>query len=136
MSCPTTTPTLRSSELRDVQGHEIVYVTSCQTPEEYGAKVMWLGKHGFAKGCRTVAVGKWAGYHHKYEVPNLDWLVDDNVGHCTGFKGYALLVTRSHNKRDLYPGKRIRGIGDVPMLAQYGGVNPVPQADGDESPSD
>lgn len=104
-------------------GHEVMYITSCLNAEEWQAKDAWLHRHGFHYG-RTMAfgVGPWAMYKSKAEVAathNVEWLIDDAVPNVESWPGYALLLTRPHNKNLQSRCKRIRTLDDAVELLRH-----------------
>lgn len=104
-------------------GHAVVVVTSVMGDEPAAlamadAKRRWLELRGLNRHAMTmIAVGPSWQHKRKADV-QVDWLIDDNVPNVEDFPGYALLVTRPHNRGVTCYRKRIRGLQDVvPMLA-------------------
>lgn len=104
------------------QGHIVTFVTSCKGVEEYNAKRAWLKHWGFfsAGNIATIPVGMADEFHHrdKSDVP-VDWLIDDHIAHCESFNGYALLVTRPHNRNLSSHIKRVKSLADVIVLLEH-----------------
>lgn len=121
------------------QGHEIVYITSCQNIGEFEAKTDWIRRHDFyVKGDWAIPVGKPFWYKTKADVADgegVEWLVDDSVEHVEAWPKYALLVSQPHNRARLYAGKRIKSLRELPQLTLFSKVlvslPSEPQADGD-----
>jgi 5'(3')-deoxyribonucleotidase len=107
-------------EIRDM-GHQVVFVTSTQSLDEFVAKQRWLIRHGVGTlNDEFKGVGKWSEIKTKGDPSlHLDWLVDDYVGNLEKFTGYGVLVTRPHNRRTIYPGKRIKHLSDLVTMLRY-----------------
>lgn len=100
-------------------GWEIVYISSCHDAPTWAAKVKWLVENGFL-GVNDLAfpVGSWTTYKSKAEIGavyNIDVLVDDHIGNCEPWPRIAYLMTRPHNQRLIWPGKRLKKLEDLPM---------------------
>lgn len=112
-------------ELRKA-GHEVVFVTSSYTQEEFSAKVYWLLQNDIAKLADTIhAIGPWAEYKSKGDPRlNLDALLDDHVTNLEEFyagnaRGFVVLMTRPHNRAVLTVFKRVRHLADFVAWAKY-----------------
>lgn len=116
----------------EAMGHEVVFVTSCPSPEMYNAKVDRLLELGLAKNRQIVPVGGWAEYTNKADVP-VNWLVDDHIGNVEGFPGHAMLLTRPHNARLQSSRKRIKKLGDVVTELEYAKAPEKPYPDAQEA---
>src|SRR4051812_48934766 len=97
------------------RGHEMVYVSSCYTQNVWPWKVEWLSRHGFLTTAdQAHPVGSWAEFKTKGDVGvwhGIRLLVDDSVKNCEEWNktgGHALLLTRPHNKNQMFCGKRLR----------------------------
>lgn len=102
------------------RGHEPVYVSTCYQQTVWPWKVEWLARHAFlVAGDQAFPVGKWAQWHTKGAVCKeygLQLLVDDSVKNCEEWNeagGDALLLSRPHNRRQLYCGKRLKKFEDL-----------------------
>lgn len=104
-------------------GHEVVYITSCPDAKHWVRKSRWLIEQGFMlPRDQAIPVGKWAEYKTKREVgqtQGVSVLVDDSIANCTDWAGYALLLTRKHNRNELYMGKRLKTFRDVLSVVKY-----------------
>lgn len=110
------------NELRR-SGHEIVYITSCPDVNHWLAKSDWLVRHGFLLvGDKAFPVGRWATYHTKRgvgKIHGVPLLVDDSIKNCQDWAGMALLLTRGHNRAELYEGKRLKKLSDLLLEVKY-----------------
>lgn len=104
-------------------GHSPAYITTCHTREMWVAKSDWLIKFGFLEvGDTAYPVGQWSKWHSKGEVAaeqSIPILVDDNIPNCENWIGTAYLLTRPHNRRSTYYGKRLKKLEDLMMEIKY-----------------
>lgn len=116
------------AEIRKL-GHEVVYVTSSRDLEQFQAKVLWLARHDHGSLHSEIhPVGKWTEFKTKSDPRlHLDWLIDDYTGNLEGFPGYPVLMTRPHNYRTIWPGKRVKSLRDVVKMLEH---VPVPTEPG------
>lgn len=88
-------------------GFDVWYVTSCinGTAE---SKRDWLSRHGFLP-----RLSRYLPMSDKSAAP-VHILVDDHIKNVRSFKnGWAALVTRPHNERELWSGLRISHLADL-----------------------
>jgi 5'(3')-deoxyribonucleotidase len=97
---------LAAVEMIREMGHGVCFVTSC-SPGSESAKFQWLVRHGFAKDSDEFIPGR-----DKSHAP-CHILVDDGYHNVSTFKGWAILLNRPHNARDLWFGARINHLAEV-----------------------
>jgi 5'(3')-deoxyribonucleotidase len=108
-------------------GHTVYYITTCHTREAWEAKWKWLQHHGFTAGVATAyPAGPWATHKTKGAVGKafgVPVLVDDSRRNCEEWQmtgaGTAYLLTRPHNRNELYAGKRLRKLEELPQELKY-----------------
>lgn len=93
------------SQLRQ-NGHQIRFVTTC-SPGSENAKETWLYRHGF-----LLDHNEFMSRKNKANA-FVDLLVDDGLHNCEAFKGWAILVTRPHNRVKHWPGQRISHVEEL-----------------------
>lgn len=73
---------------------EVVFISSCHSPEVAQAKQEWLGKH--------MGISSWLYPCYQGESKNkvgADILLDDYVVNVEEFKGWGILINQPHNRR-------------------------------------
>lgn len=85
------------------KGHGIRFVSHA-VPGTESAKFGWLVRHGFLLDSEEYVPGK-----DKSRAP-CHVLVDDGYHNVVSFQGWAILVTRSHNRNELWWGHRVNHI--------------------------
>ena len=104
---------LDAVDLLRARGHEIVFISSCKTPEHADAKFAWLVRHGFLP--KEGGLPFFLSMRDKSLAP-VEVLVDDHHGNCESFKGrYAALVTAPYNRLLPWLGMRVKSLHDFAL---------------------